>query len=169
MREDMKHVVIRRPRTGGEGGNSRPPKGSKRRWQRIPVEDHPKTESTARRRRYGWQCKELNDHLSPLRRWLRKQCGRRWDDVYAEICAHLRTDSVIQAHVRDHVNQDVVKDTRLVDGVACDSKGDPINPGWPWRRFYVDPRDGTLRATEQQPRWRRPSSEREYVAGEDGR
>jgi hypothetical protein len=53
MRQDMKHVIIDRPRTGGDGGKSKPPKGSNRRWQRIPVEDQPRSESTSRRRRYG--------------------------------------------------------------------------------------------------------------------
>ncbi len=89
MREDMKHVIIDRPRTGGAGGKSIAPKGSKRRWQRLPVEDHPRTESTARRRLYGWNCKRLNEHLSPLRRWLRSNCGRLWDDVFSEICDRL--------------------------------------------------------------------------------
>ena len=31
MRKDMKHVIIDRPRTGGDGGKSIPPKGTKKR------------------------------------------------------------------------------------------------------------------------------------------
>jgi hypothetical protein len=93
MRADMKHVIIDRPRIGGSGGKSRPAKGSKRRWQRIPLEDQPKTESNAPKRLYGSNCKSLNEHLAPLRRWLRSNCGRLWNEVHSEICANLRIDN----------------------------------------------------------------------------
>jgi hypothetical protein len=152
MRQDMKHVIIDRPRRGGEGGKSRPPKGSKRRWQRIPVEEHPKSESTSPGRRYGWGCKELNENLAPLRRWLRSNCGRPWSKVYAEICEGLSVRNATAAHVRDHAEQFVVKNTCLIDGLVCDSKGEPLNGGWHWRPFYVHPVDGILRETRRRPR-----------------
>ena len=153
MREDMKHVIIDRPRKGGEGGKSRPPKGSMRFWQRMPAEDYPKSESTARGRRYGWDCKQLNERLSPLRRWLRSNCGRSWDSVFSEICEGLRVRNATAAHVRDHAEQFVLQNTRLMLGVVCDSKGDPINKsGWRWYPFYVDPGTGILR---EAPKWKR--------------
>ena len=54
MRKDMKYVIIDRPRRGGDGGKSIPPKGSKKRLQKTPLEEQPKYQSSARRRVYGW-------------------------------------------------------------------------------------------------------------------
>src|SRR6185437_5780755 len=99
MRKDMKHVIIDRPRTGGDGGKSIPPKGSKKRLQKTPLEDQPKYESNARRRVYGYDCKQLNEHLSPLRRWLHSQVGRNWDEVWSEICEGLSVRNATTAHV----------------------------------------------------------------------
>ena len=167
MREDMKHVIIDRPRTGGDGGKTITPKGSKRRWQRIPIEDHPRTESTAPGRRYGWDCKRLNEHLSPLRRWLRSNCGRRWDDVYSEICEHLSVRNAATAHVRDHAEQYVVRNARLIAGEICDAAGVPIHSGWRWNPFYVHPLDGTLREAPRRLRRPGPVKDEDYIEGKD--
>ena len=170
MREDMKHVIIDRPRQGGEGGKSRAPKGSLRRWLRIPEDEYPRSESSSRHRRYGWRCKGLNEHLSPLRHWLRSECGRPRNKVYAEICESLSVRNATTAHVRDHAEKYVLRDARLIDGVLCDSKGEPINvSGWRpnWHAFYVDPRTGILR---ESPPWKRPRRvprEKDYVDGTD--
>jgi hypothetical protein len=166
MREDMKHVIIDRPRIGGEGGKSRAPKGSGRHWRQLAAEDYPKFESTARRRLYGWHCKQLNEHLAPLRRWLRSHCGRPWDAVFSEICDGLSVRNATTAHVRDHAEQYVLHNTRLLGGAICDSKGDPIDKRG-WHLFYVDPRDGTL---QEAPRWTRRRYEpkkKDYVEGKD--
>ena len=61
MRSDMKHVIIDRPRAGGEGGRSRPPKGTRNYLQRTPLEDQPKYESSAPGRCYGLARKHLNE------------------------------------------------------------------------------------------------------------
>jgi hypothetical protein len=167
MRADMKHVIIDRPRIGGSGGKSRPAKGSKRRWQRIPLEDHPKTESNAPKRLYASDCKSLNEHLAPLRRWLRSNCGRLWDEVHSEICANLRIDNATQAHVRDHAEKYVLTGTRLIDGRICDSKGTPLNSGWRWPTFYVDPRNGTLQQAAPGSRKRRLPKAKDYIEGKD--
>jgi len=170
MRADMKHVIIDRPRTGGDGGKSRPPKGSMRRWQRTPAEDYPRSESMARGRRYGCECKHLNEHLAPLRRWLRSNCGRSWNKVYSEICTGLTVRSATSAHVRDHAEAYVLKDTRLIQGVVCDSKGEPINNGswrWHYQPFYVDPRDGTLRQAPRRKRRQGEPQEPDHVDGKD--
>jgi hypothetical protein len=169
MRADMKHVIIDRPRRGGDGGRSKPPKGYRRALRRIPPDEQPRTESRARL--YGGLRKRLNEHLGPLRRWLRSQCGRPWDKVHAEICARLRVENATQAHVRDHAEEYVVRDAQLIDGEVCDSKGLPLRRHYPWRwrPFYVDPRDGTLR---ELPRGRLPRYEAkglDFVPGQHER
>lgn len=157
MRKDMKHVIIDRPRTGGDGGKSIPPKGTKKRLHKqMQSEDGTVAyESTARRRVYGWDCKELNEHLSPLVRWLSSQVGRDWDEVWSEICDGLSVRNATTAHVRDHADDFVEKNCTIVDGQLCDSRGVPLNKGgWRWHRFYVDPCDNTLREFGDRPKYR---------------
>ncbi len=167
MRKDMKHVIIDRPRTGGDGGKSHPPKGSKKRLQKTPLEDHVKYESSARRRVYGYDCKQLNEHLSPLRRWLRTQVGRDWDEVWSEICEGLSVRNATTAHVRDHADQYVEKDCIIIDGKVCDSRGMEINSGYRWKQFYVDPRNNTLQVAPDYRRWRGSRKKKEWVPGKD--
>ncbi len=167
MREDMKHVIIDRPRRGGEGGKSRPPKGTVRLWQRMPAEEYPKRETMAPGRRYSSDCKYLNEHLAPLRRWLQSKCGQPWDKVYSEICAGLSVRNATSAHVRDHAEKYVVQTTILVGGVVCDSVGNPIDSRRQWHFFFVDPRDRTLRAIKRWKRRRSKAAEQQYIHGKD--
>lgn len=156
MRSDMRHVIIDRPRTGGDGGKSILPKGSKKRLHKqMNSEETVNYESTSRRRIYGWDCKQLNEHLSPLSRWMGKQVGRKWDEVWSEVCDGLSIRNATTAHVRDHADKFVEKNCQMVDGVLCDSKGSPLNKsGWHWYRFYVDPCDGTLQEFGDRPKYR---------------
>src|SRR6185437_7524740 len=109
MRKDMKHVIIDRPRRGGNGGKINLPKGSKKQLQKTPLEQQAKCQSSARGRVYGYDGKELNEHLSPLRRWLRSQVGRDWDEVWSEICHGLSVRNATTAHVRDHADKYIEK------------------------------------------------------------
>jgi len=52
--------------------------------------------------------KSLNENLAPLKRYLQKQRGRRWDDVFSEICKHLDTTSTVKMHVREHIEDFIV-------------------------------------------------------------
>jgi hypothetical protein len=97
--------------------------------------------------------KEFNEHLGPLRRYLRKQAGRSWNKVHAEICERLRLDSAIQSHVRDHVEGYVELDVVEIDGVPCHSsgreRGRPLETSR-WNFLYVCPRTGILRLVKPQ-------------------
>jgi hypothetical protein len=125
MRSDMFKVIVERPRVGGHGvRKGRPPRD---------VEDYPSHQGI--RRRLGYHGKEFNEHLGPLRRYLRKQVGRPWNKVYSEICEHLRAGNVVHDHVRLHV---------------FDYVSDPRHPvrGGGFKMFYVDPRTGLLRLSK---------------------
>jgi hypothetical protein len=101
----------------------------------------------------GGGSKFFNEHLGPLRRYLAKQVGRPWNKVYSEICENLRVDSVVQAHVRDHVAEYVETCVIEIDGVACRGTypvGAPLTRGY--RLFYVCPRSGILRAINRPKR-----------------
>src|ERR1700733_10559155 len=94
MREDMAQVIVERPRI----------KPYNHRKGRSPdLENLPDHEGMRRGRALRGDRKQLNENLAPLRRYLEKQISRPWDKIYSEIAAHLRIDSAVQQHVRDHL------------------------------------------------------------------
>jgi hypothetical protein len=149
MRSDMPQVIIERPRGGPR---FKTPKGERRRDQRIPDDERPTRESIGRK--WSGSPKWLNEHLGPLRRFLRSNVGRPWNKVYSEICARIRRDSAVQDHVRDHVFDYVTVNVILVDGVPCSREGSdygmPIGR-YDRRELYVCPRTGILRRIRNRP------------------
>jgi len=73
------------------------------------IDEYCSTKLPMRNRNLGWDGKEQHDNLKPLRRFLDKQVGRLWNDVYSEISAKVNADSTVkQSHhcrcrVRDYV------------------------------------------------------------------
>lgn len=162
----MSKVIVERPRRQGyDGGGTNkgrhidPDLMASKEGMRAPHVRH-----------YGG--KELNENLAPLRRFIRSRIGRHWNDVYSEIAANLRPTSTVQQHVRDHVEDFVAVRTRIVDGEIWVSSrwGGPHPLKGGWDEFYVDPRDGILRANEHREthtqRWKR---ERERRRAEEAR
>lgn len=142
MRSDMAKLIVERPRL--VRSNPPPyPRGWHRLWQRVPLEDQPMREGIAKR--WEGNRKHLNENLAPLRRFLESCVGRRWDEVYSEICACLRVTSAVQKHVRDHIADFVIVDA-LVDG---DRVFDATRLHGIWFRtrtpLYVDPASGVLK------------------------
>jgi len=139
MRPDMFKVIVERPRLGG---------GKCRKGRRLDYDDLPSYEGMGRpsQVRYYWQ--SLNENLSPLRRFLERRVGRRWDEVYAEICANLRPQSTVQQHVRDHLDDFVDRRVKVAADGSLQSfpKNKWVGP------FYVDPRDGVLRRSPARKR-----------------
>lgn len=151
MREDMPRVITERARIGHER-RYRDVRRAKFRLARQ-LEDLPTHEGMRRPYRDWFVRKEFNEHLSPLRRFLEKQTGRPWDEVYSEICRGLRVDSVLHAHVRGHVRDYVeTKICILEDGTYAENASGHIvrvTGGGRWRHLIVCPRSGILlRANE---------------------
>jgi len=157
MREDMSKVIVERPRLGSSRRGAR-------RFRRLdpkrialgedvddPFPDrigHKLAASLARRR------KSLNENLAPLRRYLAKQVGRPWDQVFSEICSNIRLDNAVQKHVRDHIDDFVASTTLLKDGVIhVVDRWSQLVPLSRLERMdlYVHPTTGLLRRTD----WRR--------------
>lgn len=161
MRADMAQVIVERPRFGSRIHGK--PKGYRRSVQRLSEDESPRREGMKRRCRGG--SKTLNEHLGPLRRYLDRQVGRPWDQVFSEICANIDRNSAVQDHVRDHVAGYVARHVILIDGVPCNGAGGwnygkPLHQlrYWPW---YVCPRTGLLRRVKvtSRKRQRRPEKE----------
>ena len=142
MRADMFKVIVERPRRGGAG--QAPSVKLKRCRDRdlkfIGLRRHALTEAP--------YCKSLNENLVPLVGFLRSRRGRRWDDVFSEICAHLDTGSTAKMHVRRQVEDLVmVRITRGRHGEWMHG-GRVLRPEhlrWRWRHLCVDPDDGILK------------------------
>ncbi|MBI1212670.1 MAG: hypothetical protein GC190_14490 [Alphaproteobacteria bacterium] len=99
--------------------------------------------------------KYLNENLAPLRRYLERQVGRPWDDVWSEICENLKPSSTVQQHVRDHIPDFVAIKTALRDGEVW------VHDRWGWcvrlsdarAKLYVDPQTGILCRNEHWRSW----------------
>jgi hypothetical protein len=145
----MAKVIVERPRLGG---GLRRPKGIRKR-ERLAMADLMPEREGMRRRWVSWR-KMLNEHLGPLRRFLRSQVGRPWNKVHSEISQHLRLDSAVQSHVLDHLDDFVARHVDEIDGVLYARTG-----GWAGRPlgslFYVCPRTGLLRENKRRQHWKR--------------
>jgi hypothetical protein len=138
MREDMARVIVERPRIKPF---------SNRKGRRHKLEDLPTYEGMRRGCAWRGDRKQLNENLAPLRRYLESQIGRPWDKVYSEIAAHLRADSAVQQHVRDHLRDFVaITPRRNIHNWRSTYRG-----GLWWQKLYVDPTTGLLRRTDRLP------------------
>lgn len=99
MRSDMAQVLVERPRVGRRlrffGRRSSYLRKSSGRWSE---------EASPRGMPMRFAAtKALNENLMPLVRYLRKQQGRRWDDVYSEIRQRLAPRNAIDMHIMQHL------------------------------------------------------------------
>lgn len=153
MRSDLAKVLVERPRPGSRDGN-RPMKsyiGHLHRQMRHCLEtgDSPPTKEP-QWQRIGFK-RRFNEHLSPLRRYLRKQVGRPWNKVHSEICAHINRGNVVQNHILTHLYQYVERHVIVVDGKVVRLDGRPL---YFWSLYYVCPRTGLLRQTSRPTKWK---------------
>jgi hypothetical protein len=77
---------------------------NKHQKHRKQLDERPIKESMTRTKR---GMKNLGENLNPLKRWLRKQVGRRWDDVYSEIVTTLRGGYTSLEHIKTHIFDNV--------------------------------------------------------------
>ena len=84
---------------------------------------------------HGWGCKELNENLGPLKRFIRSKVGQPWDAIYSEICLQLKGDSTVKQHVKDHLHQYVEVDHRYQRGF---DRGNRFRLTEYKPEFYVD-------------------------------
>jgi hypothetical protein len=141
MRADMFKLIVERPRWGASHA---PPVKLKK----DPDQDRKFIGLKRHVRERADYSKSLNENLAPLVRYLRKQRGRVWDDVFSEICAGLDTGSTVKMHVRMHL-----KDFVFI-GISTGKHGELLHNGQEvspdqgqgrWCEFYVDPDDGILK------------------------
>ena len=140
MRADMFKVIVERPRWGSRHAPPVKLKKDKNDFKQIGLKRHAREQAA--------YTKALNENLAPLVRFLQRRVGRRWDDVFSEICERLDTGSTVKMHVRQHLGDFVLI------GISYGRRGELLHAGQvvrPDRRncrgqeFYVDPDDGVLK------------------------
>jgi hypothetical protein len=143
MRADMPKVIVDRPRRVGKP----PRKGRVKAFDDLPAREGIRAHIDS----YNGG-KEVHDHLAPLRRYLDRQVGRPWDKVFSEIVRDGRMGEVLRHHVVEHVRAYVaIEEPALMARAGPEVKFRPYGDRpWP-ERFYVDPRNGLLKRTDDSP------------------
>ena len=168
MRPDMGKCVIERPRRG-----SRTARSAKARdygkilhyVDGIEYEGPTRLPVTSKQEGYFKKLgdKDFTDVLGPLHNYLRRSCGRPWNDVYSEIARTLgRSGSWGVRHIMD-AHLDVALHTyRGVDGNVwiCDKHGVHKVGGF-FYDFYVEPETGILREAANYRKWRSVARQKE--------
>lgn len=155
MRSDMDKVIVERPRLGSRLPSRK--KGYRKHIQSMPVEDLPRREPLLGR----WKGREryLNEHLGPMRRFLRSNVGRPWNNVHRDLCEHVSFDNAVQAHVLSHIYDFVHRYVKVVD--SCHVLD--IEPWW-WQgrrlsegEMYICPSSGLLKVVRHDRRQDAPT------------
>jgi len=155
----MGKCVIERPRRGSRTALS----AKARRYGKFIHQDQgPEYEGLTRlpvsKKQEGYHkklgSKDFTDVLGPLRGYLRRSCGRPWNEVYSEIartlgsCGSWGVRHIISVHL------DVAIHTyRAIDGNVwfCDGHG-VHQVGRFYHEFYVEPETGILRERARKAR-----------------
>ena len=141
MRADMAKVIVERPRVGSRAPSRK--KGYRKFVQKTGIENLPTREPLLGH----WRGKGrwLNEHLGPMRRFLRSNVGRPWNKVHQELCEHVNFDNPVQshvlAHVFDYVRQHVEVRGREVFSLDRWGSSRPLAPG----TMYICPATGLLK------------------------
>lgn len=116
-------------------------------------------ESMRKRFNYGYDRKSFNENLNPLWGWLRSCLGKKWDKCYSELCKNFDMRGVINAHILQHLYQELETHTLLGDkgqvmfhdsGYGSNKGPRPIKECY--KDYYVCPKDGTVKKTQKPPR-----------------
>ncbi|HEX5183216.1 MAG TPA: hypothetical protein VFW19_08710 [Allosphingosinicella sp.] len=144
MRADMFKVIVERPRWGAGHAPAVKLKKKGRKDEiaigRIGLRRHAKERAA--------YTKSLNENLAPLARFVQRRVGRRWDDVFSEICAGLDTGSTVKMHVRQHLRDFVLVPISRGRHGEWLHEGRILRPHFRYGggpEYYVDPDDGILK------------------------
>lgn len=143
----MKDLIVDEPRTAGYQ-DSRTYVRARNKPKVVVGEDEDGyfvEDRNARRGKMTRTTKHFGDHIMPLKRFLLKNVGRAWDDVWSEICQFADHRNVRGRHLREHV------DFWVHTKVTFDEEGNPQSNFGYWGGsplyeggLYVHPETGVL-------------------------
>lgn len=114
----MDKVLVEKARRGGNKFRSKTV-GAYRHSKKMDEFVGEGTHSKSTSKIVGWERKELNENLNPLKRFLHSRIGKKWDDVYSEICSRIDKKNAVQGHIIQHLFQYVEIDHRYQNGYAA--------------------------------------------------
>lgn len=141
MRKDMKKVIVSRPRAGGINHCGRRKITAHQIDDFDDFDDGYPRKISAKKDTVGLNGdeKSQSDLMGPMRRYLRKQLGRLWNDVWSEICENNK--DFMGEHLKMHIVWEVETNCRFnEDGELVSDNGYTFYR----QRFYVDPNTGVL-------------------------
>ncbi len=150
MRSDMAKVIVERPRHGSRLSSKK--KGYRKYLQKTQIDALPCREPM--KGRWHGMDKFFNEHLGPLRRFLRSRVGRPWDKVQQELCEYVNFDNVVQKHILTHVFDYVAIGGVMVKGQLTFPLGTRRRFGTSREQLYVCARTGILRVAKPHRRFR---------------
>jgi hypothetical protein len=144
MREDMFKVIVERPR-----------RRSTKRVEASVIRLRDDLDGPARLgMRVGYDYRELNENLVPLRRYLEAQVGRPWNKVFGEIRERIDRRNTVQQHVHQHVRDFIAVDVARRDGKLVNlSRPYSWAPWTIYQELYVDPDTGLVRRNKDAGEW----------------
>ncbi len=124
MRKDISKKLVERPRHNGWGEKSKDTRRVNRNNPRLNEYYDEETgnwdvesdASSLGKMSMGHGTKNFNEYFAPFYRWLKKQVGRPWDNVYSDIRERLDPNSTVQMHVMQHLWGWVERYVKLEDG-----------------------------------------------------
>lgn len=148
MRDDFAKVLVERPRHGHQRSF-----GEQRHTKSFKNEEMYFSGRESMKKRYdSWSDrKSFNEHLNPLKGWLRSVVGKSWDKSYSELRQKFDARSVINNHILQHLWSYVERNAYIEDGKVVAVV--PYNGVTPIEKtysdFYVCPKDGTLKMVKR--------------------
>ena len=163
MRSDLNKLLCEHERYGSKRGYK---EVRRDRTFDLYDEDGPigRREGMRWRYKFHWNEKEFGENLNPLYGIVHKNVGRKWDDVYSELCKVFDTRSVINQHILFHLDQMLeIKDVFVgEDGdlwIRNNYSGNrPLKDSG--SEYYVDPRDGILYRNQAYRTWNQDARKR---------
>lgn len=160
MRKDFIKVLTERPRSKGRDHE---------REKRRPIGEDDAGYKEGMRKPYADR-KSFTDLIGPLYRFLQSRTGKPWSKVHSEICKELKGRSTQQQHLLDHLDRAVETKLYAVGRKLYEADGKQFTERYSRQSFYVDPRDGLLKATKfEKSWWRRPKPKDPTTHKADGR
>lgn len=146
MRDDFEKLINERGRSGPKGNKFE--KGKIKDWQKIRTNPDLITsrESTSPYRRKTHRDKNFNS--SVLIRFLGKNVGKKWDDIYSELRQNLSHPYSRRITALDMIGWYVELNTKIENDQIVDSKGLGI-----YDKFYVHPVTKLLCKNKNYPFW----------------
>jgi hypothetical protein len=116
MRQDLNKILTENARVGHE--RSYREQRRKTKYEIRDEDGNPFGGRESMKKRYSTygDRKEFNENLSPLKRMIEKNVGRKWDDFYSEFCQNFDKRKVVNDHILLHLFQYVKINTKKVDG-----------------------------------------------------